>query len=617
MCGVAGIFHSDGKPVPIDVLKRMGDAVKHRGPDGEGFWVDGFVGFAHRRLAILDLSPSGHQPMQTEDGRFVITYNGEIYNHLNLRIELESLGHQFHSRTDTEVVLKSFKEWGPDCLSRFNGMFAFAVWDKQAHRLYLARDRYGIKPLYYFFNGNTLVFGSEVKSILKYPDLKVNVSEQALHEYFAFQNIYSELTFFEGVKTLPAGHFMFFDLGSTKIPCPNSYWDFNFSEDSSIDEKTAAEETARLFEQAVQRQLLADVEVGSYLSGGMDSGSVAALAARSHRNLKTFTCGFDLSSATGLEQAYDERAKAEVLSHRFKTEQYEVVLKAGDMERVMSDLTWHLEDPRVGQSYPNFYISRLASKFVKVVLCGTGGDEVFAGYPWRYYSSIQKPEPQHFMSSYFQFWQRLVPNDHRSNFFLSSFRNSLNRPEQVFKSIFKNLNNGFKDFAARDFLNEALYFEAKTFLHGLLIMEDKLSMAHGLETRLPFLDNDLVDFAQKIPVKYKLQYEQKEPFANAGGHLSTSDGKLVLRNALSKILPKEYTSGVKQGFSAPDASWFKGESIEYIKQLLLNKNARIYEFLDYKTCFQLLDDHFSGRTNRRLLIWSLLSFEWWNRVFRP
>lgn len=609
MCGIAGIFQPNGKPISIMTLKKMTDAIRHRGPDGEGFWTDSFVGLGHRRLAIIDLSAAGHQPMQTENGRYVISYNGEIYNFLNLRIELESKGYQFHSRTDTEVVLKGYQEWGIEVLEKLNGMFAFAIWDRVEHQLMLARDRFGVKPLYYYFKNGTLLFGSEIKSFMEHPEFEVKVSMSALSEYFAFQNSFSSQTLFEGVKILEPGHFITVKLGDSHLSSSKNFWNFNFSQDSRITEQDAVSETYRLFEQAVQRQLLSDVEVGSYLSGGMDSGSVAAIAAVNHPNLKTFTCGFDLSSASGLELNFDERARAEVLSNRFKTEQYEIVLKAGDMERIMPNLMWHLEDPRIGQCYPNFYIARLASKFVKVALCGTGGDEVFGGYPWRYYRAMYEKSGSAFIEKYYEFWQRLVPATCRPSFFKAGLRKDENF--KIFKDIF--LPSQLENISPEELAQTCFYFEAKTFLHGLLVVEDKVSMAHGLETRVPFLDNDLVSFAQTIPVHLKLRNLTGSTSGSA--HLETSDGKLVLRSALSKILPPEYTTGVKQGFSAPDASWFKGPSIEYIKNLLEDPRARIYDYLDYKTVTDLMNQHFKGIENRRLLIWSLLSFEWWNRVF--
>jgi asparagine synthase (glutamine-hydrolysing) len=623
MCGITGIFNVDGRPVSIGVLRRMTDAVRHRGPDGEGFWADSFVGFGHRRLSILDLSPLGHQPMQTEDGDLVLTYNGEIYNFQNLRGELEARGHRFRSQCDTEVVLASYKEWGPDCVRRFNGMFAFAVWDRGRNRLFLARDRYGIKPLYYYHKNGTFLFGSEIKSILQHPEVSVGVSIEALNEYFSFQNIFSDLTLFEGVTLLPAAHTLMVTLGSGGSVQRCRYWDYDFRDEERLSADEYVEELDRLFEQAVNRQLLSDVEVGSYLSGGMDSGAVTSVASQTFANLKTFTCGFDLSSASGMELSFDERRKAEFLSGRYGTEHYEVVLKAGDMERVMPQLVWHLEDLRVGQSYPNYYVSRLASKFVKVTLSGAGGDELFAGYPWRYYRAVVNDDAEHYLDKYYRYWQRLIPDSLKPSFYQASVypRVEAHQTKDVFRSVMNGHATGIQ--SPEDYVNRSLYFESKTFLHGLLEVEDKLSMAHGLETRVPFLDNDLVDFAMRVPVRHKLRHltdvvrlNENTPGPKTQQYFEqTSDGKIILRRALTKYMPKDYADGVKQGFSAPDASWFKGQSIDYIRNLFNDKRARIYDFVQPETVHGLLEEHFSGQQNRRLLIWSLLCFEWWCRIF--
>ena len=299
-----------------------------------------------------------------------------------------------------------------------------------------------------------------------------------------------------------------------------------------------------------------------------------------------------------------------------------MVLKAGDMERVLPKMTWHLEEPRVGQSYPNFYAAQLASKFTKVVLSGAGGDELFAGYPWRYYRAVTNDDFEHYIDKYYHFWHRLIPNT---------------SIQKVFKTIWKDVSHVwtrdifrdvFKHHAAdlprpEDYINHSLYFEAKTFLHGLLIVEDKLSMAHGLESRVPFLDNDLVDFTMKLPVKMKLgklnevvRINENEPGSKTAKYFEkTRDGKLLLRKAMQKYVPQEVSRRVKQGFSAPDASWFRGESIDYVRSLIFDNNARIYEFLDREPVQALVTEHLEGRENRRLLIWSLLSVEHWCRTF--
>jgi asparagine synthase (glutamine-hydrolysing) len=619
MCGIAGVFNTDGAPVSVSTVRRMTDTIAHRGPNGEGFWVESFVGFGHRRLSIIDLSPLGHQPMQTQDGRYTITYSGEVVNFQNLRIELEALGHSFRSRTDTEVVLHAMQEWGTDALLRFNGMFAFAIWDAGRNELVLARDRFGIKPLYYTVRGNTVVFGSEVKAVLQHPDISPAVDPYALNEYFSFQNIFTDRTLFEGVRLLPAGTFLSARLGSRGAETVQ-YWDAAFREDNAIDAEEAVEELQRLFDQAVNRQLISDVEIGCYLSGGMDSGAITAVAAKQFPNLRTFTAGFDLSSASGVELGFDERPRAEFLSNRYKTEHYEVVLKAGDMERVMPELVWHLEDLRVGQSYPNYYVARLASRFVRVVLSGAGGDELFAGYPWRYYGSAAMRSRGEFESSYYSYWQRLVPDDMRATFLRHANGEGAHSREAFIDVLTR---SGCGSSTPEERVNTSLYFELKTFMHGLLVVEDKLSMAHGLETRVPFLDNDIVDFALRVPVRQKLRdleaavrINENDPGRKTERYYdATGDGKLILRRVLGKHVPTDYANGRKQGFSAPDASWFKGDSIDYIRRLLYDKRARIYDFVDPAAVESLLNDHFAGRVNRRLLIWSLVCFEWWCRIF--
>jgi asparagine synthase (glutamine-hydrolysing) len=601
----------------------MTDIIAHRGPDGEGFYTDGFVGLGHRRLAIIDLSPAGHQPMMTPDGQYVLIYNGEIYNFQELRVELEAHGYHFRSRTDTEVLLYAYVEWGERALDRLNGMFAFAIWDRTRQEMFLARDRYGIKPLYYTQCGHAFLFGSEVKALLAHPDCRASLDKEALIEYFTFQNFFTDRTLFAGVRLLPAGTYMRIWLGASGHGRPCRYWDYHFSEpETPHDEREYAEELDRLLRQSVNRQLVSDVDLGAYLSGGMDSGAITAIAARQLPYLKTFTGGFDLHSASGIELGFDEREKAELMSYRFKTEHYEMILKAGDMERIMPRLAWHLEEPRVGQSYPNFYIAQLASKFVKVVLSGGGGDELFGGYPWRYYRAVVNDSFEDYVDKYYAYWQRLIPN----SVIQQVFRPIWSEVSHVWtRDIFRNVfaNHAVELTRPEDYINNSLYFEAKTFLHGLLMVEDKLSMAHSLETRVPFLDNDLVEFAMRLPVRLKLanlgdvtRLNENEPGSKPAMYYHrTKDGKLLLRQVMTRYIPAEITDGEKQGFSAPDASWFKGESIDYVRCEILDGKAILYECLDREAIRKLVEEHLEGRQNRRLLIWSLLSVEWWLRKF--
>jgi asparagine synthase (glutamine-hydrolysing) len=310
------------------------------------------------------------------------------------------------------------------------------------------------------------------------------------------------------------------------------------------------------------------------------------------------------------------------MSYLFKTEPYEMVLKAGDMERVLPKLTWHLEEPRVGQSYPNFYAAQLASKFVKVVLSGGGGDELFGGYPWRYYRAVVNDSFEDYIDKYYLYWQRLIPNKVIRQVFEPIWPEvSHVWTRDIFRDVFTE--HASELTRPEDYINHSLYFEAKTFLHGLLVVEDKLSMAHSLETRVPFLDNDLVDFAMQVPVHLKLgnlgeviRINENEPGHKTAKYFNkTRDGKLLLRQAMTRYIPTEVTQREKQGFSAPDASWFKGASIDYVRHKLFNGHARIYDFLERQAIQSLVNEHLEGKQNRRLLIWSLLNVENWCQKF--
>ena len=607
----------EGGGVSPQTLKAMTDAIRHRGPDGEGQWIDGRIGLGHRRLAIIDLSDGGKQPMQTADGRFIISYNGELYNYREIQTELRSKGYRFQSKSDTEVMLYALAEWGMAALNRFNGMFAFALWDRETRRLTLARDRYGIKPLYFTNTKDSFLFASEAKAFKVHPDFKAEMDTEGLLEYFTFQNFFTSRTLMKGVRMLPAGSYCTIEAESAQGPRIVKYWDYSFEEPANPrSDAEYTEELDHLMQQAINRQLVSDVDVGAYLSGGMDSGTVTAIAAKSLKYMRTFTCGFDLSSASGIELNFDERAAAERLSYAFKTEHYEMVLKAGDMERALPKVAWHLEEPRVGQSYPNYYVSQLASKFNKVCLAGTGGDELFGGYPWRYYRAVVNDDFEHYIDKYYLFWQRLIPNSTLRQVFSPVWKDV----SHVWtRDIFRDTFGTHADQLTRpeDYVNHSLYLEAKTFLHGLLVVEDKLSMAHALETRVPFLDNDLVDFAMKLPTRLKLgnldavvKLDENEPGEKTARYFQkANDGKLLLRNVMGRHIPREVVDREKQGFSAPDASWFKGESIEYVRRVLDGNNAKIWNYLDQQTVRGLVNEHLEGKQNRRLLIWSLLNVE--------
>ena len=701
MCGIAGAISLNHEPLRVERLKPMVDVIAHRGPDDAGYLVyqtetspplgqdftdsqfqevcpllpiidsprsrsglhsekwDLF--FGHRRLSIIDLSPRGHQPMCDESRRIWLIYNGEIYNFREIRQELKGLGYHFSSASDTEVIIHAYHQWGTDCIHRFNGMFAFALYDSRNQKVWIARDRYGIKPLYYTLtNKGTFLFGSEIKSILEYLTETPDVDLAALNEYFSFQNIFSDRTLFSGIKLLPPGHCLELDLShvgnssgtppivSVRSACPDTigetreslwngpdligkkisktkYWDFDFGREVNIPANELEDQLYDRLTQAIQRQCVSDVPVGSYLSGGMDSGTVTAITASVFGRISTFTIGFDLSEAAAHELSFDERESAEYITNLFQTEHNERVLHSGDMEAAMANLIWHLEDLRVGQCYPNYYAARLASKFVKVVMSGTGGDELFGGYPWRYAAAIGNGVKS-YMDNYYRYWQRLVYNKEKPLLFNQEVANQLRKMDIDGAIPFKNHTlMAFRNVYPKDIqcknqgeqIKGSLYFECKTFLHGLLVVEDKMSMAHSLETRVPLLDNDLVDFACQTPVRYKIANLHNRYRSEGRIGLERTDvGKDILRKTMGRIIPKSVTQAKKQGFSGPDESWFRGSSEKYVRDLLLNDRARINEYLNPEYVRQVIETHSSGVENKRLLIWSLLSFEWWLKQFK-
>ncbi len=650
MCGIAGIYSLTDRPIEPLAIMQLCDAQSHRGPDDVGYvlldpavWSRGprwreltktdrlrslpdphanWLGYGldqtgplrrlpafrlalgHRRLAILDLSIAGHQPMANEARTVWITYNGEIYNYLELKKELTRRGYRFVSGTDTEVVLYLYEAFGAACVERLNGMFAFAIWDDRAETLLLARDRFGIKPLYYAEIGQTFAFASEVKALLALEATRREVNFPALVDYFTFQNTFGEETLFKGIRLLEPGHMLAVGRGGITR---RRYWDICFEPDPSLREDQCVERLRFLLEDTIRRQLVSDVPVGAYLSGGMDSGAITALAASSISRLMTFTGGFDLTHVSGFEAGFDERKDAEILSALFGTEHYQMVFHAGDLEWALPRVIWAIEDLRVGMCYPYYYTARLASRFVKVVLAGTGGDEIFAGYPWRYKVVEGVHNCAGFLDRYYRYWNRLVPADQQATFFSAETLAAALKhdPYESFSSIARRPGN------STDPLRLALYFEAKTFLHGLLVIEDKLSMAHSVESRVPLLDHAVVDFVTKLPTRYLINYEwDKNP-----GRDENLAGKYLFRRAMEGVLPDQILLKRKQGFSAPDRSWYQGPLMNYVKGILLDRRTVARGYFREQAITRVLDEHFSGQVNHRLLIWSLLSFEFWNRLF--
>ena len=675
MCGIAGALTLSGASLDSRRFKPMLDAVAHRGPDDAGYlvWQTGRLSpaegsrgqafldeafavdsammptinsrrgqeslnsrdwnlfFGHRRLSVIDLSSHGHQPMSDRRRRVWITFNGEVYNFRELRVVLQSLNYEFTSTSDTEVVLHAYMEWGDNFVERLNGMFALAIWDSEKEQVLLARDRYGVKPLYFCRDGDLLLFASEIKSIQVVRNGKQGgVDLLALNEYLSFQNVFSDRTLFNGVHMLPAGSVMTANLRDGKIKT-RRFWDFDFSCPVERPTKTVVADLGDLITQGVRRQCVSDVPLGCYLSGGMDSCTVTAIATGVFGRLASFTAGFDLSEAASHEMAFDERVLAERMASALQTEHYEVVLHSGDMEAILDSLIWHLEDLRIGQCYPNALVARLASKFVKVVMSGAGGDELFGGYPWRYAAAVGS-SPDEYIANYYRYWKRLVGDEEKNTLYTQDVADALSKElcgrtpaehtMEAFQGVFGEVVVA-SDRAEQ--VQQSLYFECKTFLHGLLVVEDKVSMANSLETRVPFLDNDLVDYACQIPVTQKLSgldrlktLDENVPRKKAAyAGMDAGTGKVILRKAMERILPRAVTGARKQGFSAPDESWFRGSSEDFVRRRLLGRHNRLHDFIRRDFIAATLQAHSSGKVNKRLLIWTFLSLESWLRQFDP
>jgi len=575
------------------------------------------VALGHRRLSIIDLTHYGHQPMASSDRRYWVTFNGEIYNFPELRDQLRAQGHVFRTRSDTEVILHLWEQYGDESLLKLDGMFAFAIYDRVKNTLTIARDRFGVKPLYYAFSNGIFVFASEIKAILAAGLLAPELDPGCVVEYFTFQNIYCDRTLFKSIRLLQPGQCLTVIPGSGDGPAEPVRYHRGFPpiDPSLHNAEAVAAGVADSFAHAVQRQLISDVEVGAYLSGGMDSGSIVAIAGRSIPRLVTFTGGFDLTNVNGIEQGFDERALAEQLSYLLQTEHYAVVLHAGDMPAAMEKIAWHMDDPRVGMCHQNWYVAKLAGKFVKVCLAGAGGDELFGGYPWRYRHVLDASSIGEFDQACFRYWHRLLPPEELPLLFSRDLRGYSSQPWESYQTVMQEAPHWDAGLSPTDnILQRALFFEFRTFMHGFLVTEDRMSMAQSLETRVPFLDNSLADLAWSIPPSLKVRADAL--LANeTNRHIESADGKFVLRKAMEAFLPREYTQQRKQGFSPPDENWYRGPSLDYIKTVLLDKRSMERLWFDPGFVRMKLEEHFTGKRNHRLLIWSLLSFEWLQRHF--
>jgi asparagine synthase (glutamine-hydrolysing) len=609
MCGIAGLLVPGADEARLSVrCARMVDAIAHRGPDGHGLATHPGLAFGHARLAIVDLSDAAAQPMRSGSGRSLIAFNGEIYNHKELRRDLQALGQRFRTNSDTEVLLASYETWGESFVERLNGIFVFALYDLVRGRVMLARDRLGVKPLYWRRAAGSIVFGSEIKAVAAADPQSLSVDREGLLEFLSFQNYLGRRTLFEGVELFPPGHLALIGLDDLSVR-ESRFWAVCVQALEEPEPQTRERLDAAL-RAAVTRQMEADVPVNSFLSGGIDSCAIAALATRSAGRIKTFTCGFGVQGVTEGERQFDERHTAEMVAANLGSEHYETVLNADDFLARMHDWAWHAEEPRVGSSFPNFCISGLASRFTKVCMSGTGGDEMFAGYPWRYQAAWDEPDWDAFLLRYHGFWHRMMS--------AQDFR-ALAAPlqPQRFDSLAlfrEHLDSARTRVAgsANPTADAALIFEAETFLQGLLIVEDKASMAHGLEVRVPLLDNELVDLALAIPIGYKLVIAES---SIQGGYGSKgvsvmpafTSGKKILREVLAGYVPAEVAGGRKQGFSPPFESWFRKGLRGWLDGEVFAPRSRLADYLDMRTARSIWTEHAEGRQNHRLFVWGMVS----------
>ncbi len=648
MCGICGEidFHTQG--VQIRSTKKMCDLLAHRGPDDEGMVFikeyrcievkkhdalplkeNGFeVALGHRRLSIIDLSEAAHQPMCNEDGMIWIVFNGEIYNFQEQREGLEKKGHSFKSKSDTEVILHAYEEWGVECLTHFRGMFAFAIWDSNLRRLFMARDRLGKKPLVYFHHNGHFAFASELKALLEVPGVKKEVSHSAIHQYLTYRYVPSPGTIFEGIKKLPPAHYLLYDRGGNlKI---ERYWRLNFNSGLQTDTNTKelSDRIRAELEESIKLRLMSDVPLGVFLSGGVDSSLIVGIMAHLTENpVKTFSIGFE-------EKEFDELSYAKMVSDHFATEHHEFILKPDAIE-ILPKLVWHYNEPFADSSaIPTYYVAKVTKDFVKVVLTGDGGDENFAGYP-RYLRNqwvasftkipekLRKDLLPKFLRGFSLFRFREKTLNRLSDFIESlSTDQARNYAEQIkiFNAIEKEhiytedfnkrigemdpldfLLRQFEESGTEDFLEQLLYVDINSYLpEDLLVKTDIATMANSLEARIPFLDHKFMELVTEIPPHLKLKGFRT---------------KFILKTAFQDLLPDPIVKRKKMGFAVPLSRWFKNELKDSIYEILLDRRTLNRGYFRKEGVERLLSDHIALRYDHSARIWALLFLEVWFRVF--
>ncbi len=623
MCGIAGIFDTRGKrPIDPSLLVRMTDALAHRGPDDRGFHLVPGIGLGHRRLSIIDLSPLGHQPLFNEDGTVCVTYNGEIYNFLELADRLQAKGHKFRSRCDTEVVVHAWEEWGEDCVQHFQGMYAFALWDQAKETLFLARDRFGEKPLYYaLLDSGEFIFASELKALLENPQLRRDLDPCAMADYFGYGYVPDPRTIYRGVAKLPPAHSLTLRRGRP-VPAPRAYWDVKFEVAGTPSEAAIAEELIERLRHAVGLRMMADVPLGAFLSGGVDSSSVVAMMS-SLSAAPVNTCSISFR-----DKEYDESEYAELVAKRFHTNHFSRVVAADDFALLDKLATFYDEPFADSSALPTYLVCSLARERVTVALSGDGGDEIFAGYR-RYYwhdkearvrailpGLLRQPVFGALAALYPKMdWaprvlrakatlQNLaydatdayfnticaIPRFVRARLFSPTARRDIRGYEPV---------DILREHVARaqsdDPLSQIQYADLKTYLPGdILTKVDRASMAKSLEVRVPLLDHDFVQWVAGLPSSIKLQGRQ---------------GKYIFKKALEPHLPHEILYRPKMGFAVPLRAWFRGPLSERVRRIVTTGSLVESGFFDLPYLHALVDQHQSGAFDHSSALWSLMMFE--------
>lgn len=631
MCGICGVFSAADQLPDRDLITRMTDVLKHRGPNDQRVYAQGPIGLGVARLAIIDLSPAAHQPMSNEDETVWIAYNGEVYNHRELRQELETRGHRYRSQADTESVLHAYEEYGYACLDRLRGMYALAIWDSRQQNLFLAVDRLGIKPLYYTQVGATFLFASEVKAILQHPAVRRQIDFQALDEYLRYCYIPSPRTIFQGIRRLPPAHYMVVREDKVEI---KRYWNVRFQPDPTRTEADWAEETLELLRQSVRMQLMSDVPLGCFLSGGMDSSALVALMSQTaSRPVKTFTIGFR-AQGKGYSR-YDEVEYARLVARRFGTEHHEFIVEPKVLD-VLPKVVWHFDEPFANvTAIPAYYMCQAARPHVTVALAGVGGDEAFAGYP-RYLAARG-------LASYFRIphairermLKRLAavlperPSEYALGNRIKKFiAGAAESPEVTYRnwmSFFSDdarhelyllegagaplqehefetaVDTHLREAGADDFLSKAFYADIKSYLpDNLLTYSDRMSMAHSLEIRVPFCDHRLIEFAATIPHGLKIK---------------RFGLKAILKRAMAGLLPHETLARRKQGFSVPVGYWLQNELLPLARSLLSRDRIERRGYWNHQVVETMLREHLSGKINHTNRLWALIVFEVWHSIY--